>query len=244
MPFQGSRGSVSSLVASAALAVAPQAAGASAPSADLMARLAEYAGRFETARKHCSYDVSGRMVTFDRSGGTDSVKELSGRIEARGQHIQMTVTRYIEDGKDKTGEAQKKAREKAPEGASDRDKKEARMPILAEEQPRYVFEQLEVDRADAARVRISFVPKVPDHDTIEGSIWVDTRSATVLSAGFKLSKTPMFVDYLHFTMEFGAPTTIGPAVSTVVVDGKGGVPFFSKRFHVTATLSDYLIPGP
>ena len=247
MPFQGSRrtlSSLASLVASAAIAVVPQTASAGAPSADLMARLAEYAGRFESIRHNCSYDVSGQMVTFDRSGGTDSVKELSGRVAAQGQHIQLTVTKYIEDGKDKTDEAQKKAREKAHEVPSHRDRKQTLMPILGDEQPRYVFEQLEVDHADPTRVRISFVPKVPDHDTIEGSIWVDTRTATVISAGFKLSKTPMFVDYMHFTMEFGAPTAFGPAVSTVVMDGKGGVPFFTKRFHVTATLSDYRFPSP
>lgn len=240
MPSQAPRPSLSALVASFALAVAPQTAQAAAPPADLMARLAEYASRFETLRTHCSYEVDGRMVTLDRNGAADSTKELKGRVDSRGEHVEFSVARYTEDGKDQTAEAQKKAREKAQERPH-KDKKQARMPILAEEQPRYVFEQLEVDRTDPTRVRIAFVPKAPDYDTIEGSVWVDTKTATILSAGFKMSKTPMFVDYVHFTMEFGAATALGPAVSTVVADGKGGVPFFRKRFHVTATLSDYRI---
>ncbi len=227
------------LASSTALGVNPQTAAAGALSQDLMARLAEYAGRFETLRTQCSYDVSGQMVTLDRNGRADSVKELSGRVHALGEHVTLTVTRYVEDGKDKTEEAQKKAREKAQEPPPHRAVKQARMPILADEQPRYAFEQLEVDHADGARVRIAFVPKVPDYDTIDGSIWVDTRTATVLSAAFKLSKTSMFLDDVHFKMEFGASTPVGPAVSTIVSDGQAGVVFLRKRFRVIATLSDY-----
>ncbi len=237
MRFRAPSPAITSVLASMALSALPGTANGSSPAPDLMVRLAEYAGRFESIRTHCSYDVSGRLVTFDRKGTEDSVKEMAGRIQAKGEHVEVTVAKYTEDGKDKTDEARKRAREHA----SEPDKKRIRMPILAEEQPRYVFQQLEADTADPARVRIGFVPKVPDHDTIEGSVWVDTRTATPLSAGFKVSKTPVFVDYMHFQLQFGAPTALGPAVSTVVVDGNGGVLFFRKRFHVTATLSDYRI---
>jgi hypothetical protein len=211
------------------------------PSPDLMARLAAYGAHFETIRTHSSYDVSGRMVTLDRNGKDDSVKEMTARIDGDGQRVSLTVVKYTEDGKDKTEEARKKAREKAQENASGLDKKQVRLPILAEEQPRYVFNQLEADHADPTRVRISFVPKVRDYDTIEGSVWVDTRTATLISAGFKLSKTPIFVDYVHFTVEFGATTALGPAPSTVTAEGDGGLLFFRKHFRLTATLSDYQI---
>jgi hypothetical protein len=246
MPFQAWRPTARSysslaLADAAAFAVVPRTGRAREPSADLMARLAEYAAAFETIRARCSYEFDGRMVTFDRKGGPDSVKEMTGRIDARDERIVLTVAKYTEDGRDKTDEAQKKARAKAPDDGSPRDKKHARIPFLAEEQPRYVFEHIEVDGADGARAQIGFIPKVPEDDTIEGSVWVDTQTAFVLSAGFKLSKTPMFMDELHFGVEFGAPSALGPAVSTVVADGTAGVLFFRKRFRVTATLSDFRI---
>ena len=87
----------------------------------------------------------------------------------------------------------------------------------------------------------TFVPKVKADDTIEGSAWVDMQAGTVLTAGFKMSKTPMFVDYVHITVEFGASTSLGPAISKIHLDGKGGFLFWNKIFRATATVSDYAI---
>jgi hypothetical protein len=78
-------------------------------------------------------------------------------------------------------------------------------------------------------------------NAIVGSAWVDTRTATVLTAGFKVSKPETFVDYVHVTVEFGAQTPLGPAVSKVTVDGRGGFLFIRKRFRGAATFSDYRI---
>jgi hypothetical protein len=227
------------LLALAALAAAPRTALAAAPPADLMTRLAATAARVQPLIKRASYTVDGRMVTLDRDGNANSVKEMKARVEANGVDVKFVVIRYFEDGEDKTADAQKKAREKAQEPKSSRDKKRLPIPILAEEQPRYRFDQVEVDARDPLVVRIAFVPNVPEDDTIEGSAWVDTRTATLVSVGFKVSKPPIFVDYMHFTVEFGTPTEIGPAISKVVADGEGGLLFFRKRFHAIATLSDY-----
>jgi hypothetical protein len=153
--------------------------------------------------------------------------------------VKFVVIRYVEDGEDKTADAQKKAARRAQDRKAERDQKRFRIPILADEQPRYVFDQVEADPRDPAVVRITFVPRIPQDDTLEGSAWVDSRTGTLISAGFKISKPPIFVDYVHITLEFGAPTSLGPAVSKVVADGNGGVLFFRKRFHVDATLSDY-----
>jgi hypothetical protein len=233
---RGRRGFLS-LVTLVALAVAPRAALAAAPAPDLMVRLAATAARVQPLIKRASYTVDGRMVTLDRDGNANSVKEMKARIESNGVDVKFLVLRYVEDGEDKTADAQKKAREKAQEPK--KDKKPLPIPLLAEEQGRYLFDQVEVDGRDPAVVRIAFVPKVPQDDTIEGSAWVDTRTAMLVSVGFKVSKPPMFVDYMHFTVEFGAPTEIGPAVSRVIADGEGGLLFFRKRFHAIATLSDY-----
>jgi hypothetical protein len=115
------------------------------------------------------------------------------------------------------------------------------MPFHASEQARYDFDVVETDVADPSRVRIAFTPKVTADDTVEGSAWVDTKTGTVVSAGFKLSKPPTFVDYVHITVEFGAPTKLGPAISHVSLSGKGGFLFFRKEFRANATLSGYAI---
>jgi hypothetical protein len=212
---------------------------AAPPSSELLDRMAAYAESFEAMRNRASFAVDGRMETIDRAGRAGDVKELTARVEGDGRDTRLLVLKYTEDGEDKTADAEKKARDRAAERKAHPDKKRLRIPILASEQPRYVFDQVETDRADSNRVRIAFVPKVPADDTIEGSAWIDTRTGAPISAGFKISKTPMFVDYLHFTVEFGAQTGLGAAVSKVEVDGDGGVLFFRKRFHGIATLSDY-----
>jgi len=237
---QVARGFAVALAAAAAVGV-PRAASASAPEPDLMTRLADYAARLDSMRTHASYSVDGQLETLDRGGRPDSLKTMTARVDADGTTSRLNVIRYTEDGEDKTDDAQKKARER--EAKRKNEKKRIRLPILATEQPRYVFDQLEVDAADPSRVKIAFVPRAPEDDTIEGSAWVDARTGSLISVGFKLSRTSMFVDYVHFTVEFGESTRLGSAVSTVLVEGQGGILFFRKRFRGTAKVSDYaLVP--
>ncbi|MGO9838931.1 MAG: hypothetical protein ACLP1X_32520 [Polyangiaceae bacterium] len=233
------------VVALAALAAvgavsAPRSASAAPPEPALMARLAEYAARLDSMRTHASYGIEGQLETLDRSGKPDSVKAMTAHVDADGKTAKLNVIKYTEDGEDKTDEARKKARESDEKRKKD-NKKRVRIPLLATEQPRYVFDQLEVDPTDSSRVKISFVPKDPEQDTIEGSAWVDAKTGSLISAGFKLSKTSMFVDYVHFTVEFGETTPLGSAVSTVLVEGQGGILFFRKRFRGTAKVTGYTI---
>jgi hypothetical protein len=231
------------VLAMAAVAVAAGPANAAAPAPELMAKLASCGAGFEAMRTRASYTIEGRMETLDGGGKADSIKQMKARVEADGIDVKFVVVRYVEDGEDKTADAQRQALKKAQERKAERDQKRFRSPILADEQPRYVFDQVEVDGRDPAVVRIAFAPKTPKDDTIEGSAWVDSRTGALISAGFKLSKPPVFVDYVHVQLEFGASTALGPAVSKVVADGNGGILFFRKRFHVAATLSDYrLVP--
>jgi len=236
---RGLRRGPPALLALAALIAVPRPAIAAAPAPELMARLAAYGAGFEAMRTRASYTVEGQMETLDRDGKADSVKQMKARVEADGINVKFVVVWYLEDGEDKTADAQEKALKKAQERKAERDQKRFRIPVLADEQPRYVFDQVETDGRDPAVVRIAFAPRVPKDDTIEGSAWVDSRTGALISAGFKISKPPLFVDFVHVTLEFGAPTALGSAVSRVVADGNGGVLFFRKRFHVAATLSDY-----
>jgi hypothetical protein len=223
-------------------ALIPRVAYADPPSPELMTKLGNYALRFDRQRTHASYAVSGHLDMLDGEGKVDETKDLVGHVDADGERARLTVISYTEDGKDKTEDGIKEARE-----AAEREKKkkasgkELKMPTRPEEQARYVFEQTEVDAKDPTHVRISFVPKERGEDTVEGSAWVDAVTGAPISAGFKLSKTPIFVDYIHFSVEFGVSTSLGPAVSKVVVDGKGGILFYRKHFHASALLSDYRI---
>jgi hypothetical protein len=226
-------------LAAAAVIAAPRAACAAPPEPGLMALLADYAARLDSMRTHASYTIEGELETLDRAGNPDSLKKMTARMNADGTSAKLSVGKYTEDGEDKTDEARQKARER--EEKRKKDKKRIRLPILASEQARYAFDQVEIDPVDSSRVKIAFVPKAPGEDTIEGSAWIDARTGSLISAGFKLSKTSMFVDYVHFTVEFGESTSLGPAVSRVVVEGQGGVLFFRRRFRGTARVSNYAI---
>jgi hypothetical protein len=229
------------LVVASLVLVLPAPARAAAPEPELMRKLAVHAAQFEQMKKRASYAIDGRLERLDGDGNADEVKQMQARVEADGTKVEFKIVRYLEDGEDKTEDAKKKQREREAEKAKDKDKKDFHMPFFASEQARYTFDQVETDKADAGRVRITFVPKERTDDTIEGSAWVDTNAGTVISAGFKMSKTPTFVDFVHITVEFGEATALGPAVSKVHLDGRGGFLFFRKRFRADATMRGYRI---
>ena len=222
-----------------ALALAARTARAQPPDPELMARLALHAAAIDRMRTHACYLLEGEMESLDGDGKVDGIKKILGRVEGDGERARFFVVRYTEDGKDKADDMRKQTKESNDESKEDRAKKHIEMPFVAAAQPHYVFDQVAVDTADPSRVQISFVPREPSEHTSEGSVWVDTKAGTILTAGFKLSKPGFFVDYVHITMEFGAKTELGPAISRITLDGKGGILFIRKRFRGWATLSDY-----
>jgi hypothetical protein len=227
------------LLASASLlaaALVTEPAHAAPPPPDLLARLATYAAAFEAARDDGGYILDGRLEKLDGDGKVDSVQELSARVEGGLRHRHVTVLRAVEDGKDKTAEVQKKAQEGDAEAAKGKNEPHLRMPFLASEQPRYDFELAETDPANPSRIRVTFVPKEPAKDTVEGSAWIDGASGHVLTAGFKLSKPGTFIDYVHITAEFADSA---PVLARVTFDGKGGLLFFRKHFRGETRFHDY-----
>jgi hypothetical protein len=233
------RGLGAPLVVAAALFTGP--AFAEPPDPALMARVAVHAEAIERMRTHASYAVDGVLERLDGDGKVDATKRMSVRMEADGQVVRVVVIKCTEDKSDCTDDARKDAKAGNERSKEEREKRYLEMPLRASVQPRYVFDQIAVDPQDPTRVEISFKPKEPNEHSSEGTVWVDTKSATLLSAGFKMSKPGFFVDYVHFTMELGATTELGPAISRVTVDGKGGILFFHKHFRGEAKLSDYRI---
>jgi hypothetical protein len=230
------------LLALFALAL-PRTAAAQTPAPDLMARLGQYAVRFETLRTHASYAAEGKLEDIDGSGRTTSLKTMKARVDSDGHTNRFSILQYVEDGADKTTEAKDKQRQQEAENARNppSTKREWRMPFHPGEQARYWFDQVEVDPRNPNRVRIAFAPKIKEDDTIEGSAWVDVSAGTLITAGFKLVKPPTLVDSVHVTMFFGEQTSLGPAPSRIAVEARGGALFLRKHYRGEATLSGYRI---
>ncbi len=224
-----------------AATLSARTARAQPPDPDLLARLAVHAEAIEKMRTHASYLLEGELDSLDGDGKVDTVKKMTARVVADGERARLVVLKCTEDGKDATESARKDAKAGNDRTKEQRAKSHVEMPFLASVQAHYVFDQIAVDAADPTRVQISFVPKEPSEHTSEGSAWIDTKTATLVSAGFKLSKPGFFVEYVHLTIELGVMTELGPAISRVTVDGKGGLLFFHKHFRGEATLSEYRI---
>jgi hypothetical protein len=227
----------------AACALAPRLAHADSPSPELMARLAATSAAMDEVRKRASYTIEGHIDTLDGDGKVSGVETSRARVERDGSRTHLVIEKATKDGKDVTDEERKKAANE--EGKHDEEKQKRRLdiPFLAAVQPKYVFDQVETDPKDPTHVRITFTPKQPDERSVEGSAWVDTSAGKFLSAGFKVSKPGFFVDYIHVTVEVGAQTELGPAVSRITFDGKGGLLFIHKHFRGSEVLSNYKI-GP
>jgi hypothetical protein len=225
----------------AGLVLRARVAVAQPPDPELMARIAVHAEAIERMRTHASYAVDGVLERIDGDGKVDRTKRMSARIEADGEVARVVVVKCTEDGKDCTQDARKDAKEGNLRTKEERAKKYLDMPFRASVQPLYTFDQIAVDPRDPSRVEIAFAPKQPDEHSSEGTAWFDTKTATLLSAGFKLSRPGFLVDYVHFTIELAQPTPLGPALSRVTVDGKGGILFFHKHFRGEAKLFDYTI---
>ncbi len=233
-------------IADAPAATAPEARPSNAVPDALMAGLAKHAARFEEMKKRGAFTMSGRMEEVDGDGKASDWKEIQLRSTPTPLPMDRitNVIRYLDNGKDETADAQKRANErrakrlKDPDKQAEERKKDLRLPFLTTEQARYVFSIAERDASDPSRMRVAFVPKTPAEDAIKGSAWVDTNEHEVLSIGFSLSKNPTFVDHVDITIVFGLPTELGRAPSKLSFDGRGGFLFIRKHFRGTATLSE------
>ena len=240
-----------SVAAGALLTVAAygRTGNAQPPDPAVLERVSHHAQAFEDMARRASFTFDVVVQKLDGDGKVDETKKKRARMESDGKSAHQVVVQCTLDGKDTTAEEQEKVRKQ--EAAAARKKNEGDLddaqwhtPFLASEQPKYVFDQVAVDPADASRVKIAFVPRHPGKYSVEGAAWVDAKAGTIVSAGVKLSQPPTFVDWVEFTAEFGAPTPLGPALSHVTFEGKGGFLFIRKHFRGQLTLGDYrLVPS-
>jgi hypothetical protein len=227
-----------------AVIFAARTVGAEPPAPELMAKLAETSAGFDRVRKHATFAIDTRIETLDSDGHVTGVETLSERVVREGATPHVVVVNATKDGKDCTGQARRAEAEKQAANAKDEKRGRLDIPFLASEQSHYAFDVVETDPNNPARVRIAFTPKDPDSHSVDGSAWVDRNAGQFLSAGLKVSKPGMFVDYIHATLEVGATTELGPALSRITFDGKGGLLFIHKHIRGTVVFSGYEITPP
>lgn len=208
----------------------------------LLTGLGRHAASLEEMKKRGAFTFSGHMESVDGDGKASDTKDITMRSTPSGDGPRLVkVMRYVEDGKDKTAEAQSKAdarRAKNKESKSAKKANDLKLPFLASEQARYTFSIAQRDAANPSRVLISFTPKVAAEDAVKGTAWVDETAKEVLSTGFSFSKNPTFVDHVHITIVFGLSTPLGRAPSQVSFDGQGGFLFVKKHYRGSANISD------
>jgi len=237
---------VAALVASLAPGLLPGVAAADAPAQAapqaappvppaVLAGLARHAESFEQMKLRGGYTLDGKVEELDSDGKASDTKEIKLKVTPKPNAMPLVeVIRFVENGADKTSEAQEKAAHRKP---PKKDKKDIHLPFLQSEQPRYVFAVVEKDPQIASRVKVSFVPKEPAEDAFKGTAWVDADKGEVLSMGFSLSKNPTFIDHVDVRITFGLGTPLGRAPSEITFDGRGGFLFIRKHLRGRALLS-------
>lgn len=207
----------------------------------LLPKLSAWSARFESMLTHAAFTMSGGTEEVDGDGEVSNRKEGVFRVNTRGARAHVEVVRYSEAGEDKTREARERVAEQERERANKPRKadEELHMPFLSAEEPKYVFRIGETDPRAPTRVRVYFTAKHPAKNLGNGSAWVDTQTGDVLSMGVSPSKTSLFVDYINVTLEFGENTSMGPALSRIRFEARGGFLFFRKKVRGMAVVSDY-----
>jgi hypothetical protein len=222
----------------------PRYARAQVPDPALLANLANHADAFAEVVDRASYRLDEVTEELDGDGNVTTRETTRAHVDPGGKGSRETVEASTRNGKDATAEKQERVQDAAGK-SGDEDENELlscdklRMPFLRMEQPLYVFNLVGIDSADRSRVEISFTPRRPDEHTMEGAAWVDARSGTLISAGAKLSKPSGHIDWVHFTVEFGARTPLGPALSHVTFEAKGGLLFIHKHVRGEMIMSNY-----
>jgi hypothetical protein len=226
----------------------PRVAAAQPPDPALIQRISHQIDTLGDLEKRASFREEQLTEEVDGDGKVASAETRVSRVEADGKTSHKILEQCTKDGKDVTAEERAKAEKgaKSNEKNVKKEKKDEESlsidPPFSSSSNDYVYDQIATDLTYPTRVEIAFTPKKPNSRTVEGTAWVDTASGTLLTAGAKLSKPPAFVDWIHFTVEFGANTPLGPAMSRIGFEVKGGFLFFIRK-HVRGEvkMTDYRI---
>jgi hypothetical protein len=199
---------------------------ATAPSPELLKKLAEHDARTDDADKAGAVTMTSTSEELDSDG---KVVHTRVRVIRTGKTDELISA--TDDGKDVTAEKKKKFEERAREH-----KEELKLdsPFAGKVQDKYVFGDLGPDKADPSLTRISFAPKEGKSEEVAiGEATVDAATGEPVRFQLRPSELPRFADHVLVRIELGAKSGVGRRVSKVSVEGDGGLLFIKKRFRAT-----------
>ncbi len=212
---------------------------------DLLKKLADRNARLTRLYKEGAVTMTSQVEELDKEGKVQKSQTVVLRLSQKDGKSHAEVLKASRDGKDVTEDerkeqAAKQARaDEDPKGGKDQ-KMAMTLPFDAALQPQYRFQLLGPDARNPSLSRLGFGPRgKPSKDVWVGEAVVDPSSGEVRWLKQRPSDLPAFVDRLEMVIDFGAVTSEGPAVSTLRMEGEGGLPFFKKKFRVLSTFSDY-----
>lgn len=230
-----------------ALLFLPRLAFAEEPSAELLARLADWTERTEPQRVSESMKMSTRSEELDGGGTVQHVDEVVTRL-TRGPDGRPVpeVLRATRDGRDNIAEVRKRqAGRQAKPDPNRKNSVSAVMPFARDAQAKYRFWLLPPYRDDPGRLRIGFGPRgEPEAGIYLGEAKVDPAQGSVLWLKQRPSKLPPFVDEIEMELEFNTSSPYGSMLSSMKFYGSGGVPLFKKRGRASIRMSDYVFAPP
>jgi hypothetical protein len=218
------------------------------PSPDLLKKLADNDARLLRLYKEGAVTMTSRVEELDKEGKVQHTQNVTLRLSVQEGAQRMEVLSASRDGQDVTAEERKEqaARqakaEQDPKGKMNQ-RQQITLPFAAGAQAGYAFQLLGPDANNPALQRIGFGPRgKKSKDLWVGEAVVDPEAGQVKWLKQRPSELPAFVDRIDMVLEFGAATSMGPAVSTMHMDGEGGLPFFKKKFRSVVTFKDYAPP--
>jgi len=220
------------------------------PSPDLMKKLADNDARLLRLYKEGAVTMTSRVEELDKGGKVQHTQTVSMRLLVKDGAQRAEVLSAARDGQDVTADERKE--QAARQAKADEDPKgkmgqrqQLTLPFAAEAQPGYTFQLLGPDANNPAFQRVSFSPRgKKSKDLWVGEAVVDPQSGEVRWLKQRPSELPAFVDRIDMVLDFSAATPDGAAVSTVQMEGEGGLPLFKKRFRSVVTFKDYVPPPP
>jgi len=216
------------------------------PTPELMKKLADADARLLRLYKEGAVTMTSRVEELDKAGTVQHTQTVALRLTVKDGAQQVEVLSAARDGQDITAD-ERKEQEAKQAGQESKGKMNQRqqltLPFAAASQPSYVFQLLGPDGNNPAFQRIGFGPRgKKSKDVWVGEAVVDPQAGEVKWLKQRPSELPAFVDRIDMVLEFGAATSQGSAVSTVHMEGEGGLPFFKKRFRSVITFKDYVAP--
>lgn len=207
------------------------------PDAALLERLATQAKRLETFTSQAQLQVDVVAEELDGDGAVAKSSFTSLKLKRNGEQVERTLLSHREGDKDLT-EAKRSELEKPPKKGDS-----MRSPFLPEQQAKYRYTQLGAPEGSPQLLRLGFAPAGDKSEELsEGEALVDPESGAVLKLSMRPSKLPAGVKTLAVDAVLDAQTPAGRALSKLTIQGTAGFLFFTRRFRVVTTFSDYRGP--